>query len=171
MNIFYLCFLQKECARMHVDKHVVKMILESCQLLCTVHHLCPNPNSSYVPPYKKTHMNHPCSIWLRESAENYKWLVELALELCYEYTYRFSKGTLIKIHKCQPYIEELKNNIPDIPNTPFTQPRQAMPEMYKGTDSILAYRDYYFFEKHRMLKWTKRETPVWIEEMRAVFEE
>lgn len=168
MNIFFVSSLPKECARMHVDKHVVKMILESCQLLCTVHHLLPAGN--YTPPYKKTHMNHPCSIWLRESVHNYLWLIELALELCYEYTYRYSTEKVIKIHKCQPYIEELKLNLPDLPDVPFTQPRQAMPEMYKGTDSILAYRDYYFFEKHLMLKWTKRPVPEWITEMRNVFE-
>jgi hypothetical protein len=94
MNIFFLHFDPKTCAQMHVDKHAVKMILESVQLLCSAHHL--HPNGEDLKLMKLTHKNHPSSIWTRESLSNYKWLLELTKELCKEYTYRYGK-----VHKCE----------------------------------------------------------------------
>ena len=160
MNIFFLHFNQKECAKMHVDKHVVKMILESVQLLSSAHHL--HPNKNFKAPYKLTHKNHPCSIWVRESLSNYLWLVELTKELCEEYTHRYGKK-----HKSEKYIEDLKKYNPDIPDIGFTVPRQAMPEVYKSNnnsleDVIESYRQYYFFEKYNLLSWKKREIPDFI---------
>lgn len=69
MNIFILDTNPKIAAQYHVDKHVVKMILETAQLLCSAHWL----NGSEA-PYKLTHKNHPCAIWTRECVENYNWL-------------------------------------------------------------------------------------------------
>lgn len=166
MNIFYLHNIPKICAQMHCDKHVVKMILETCQLLCSAHYMS---NSTYVPCYKLTHKNHPCSIWTRESVSNYKWLCNLGLELCKEYTYRYGK-----IHKCQNYIIDLQKNIPLLPKIPFSQPRQAMPDIWKHFDSIQAYRYYYFFEKYHIHSWkgkiNSREIPMWIKDMYVEFE-
>lgn len=156
MNIFFLHIDPEKCAQMHVNKHVVKMILETCQLLCSVHHIV---NSEYKPPYKLTHKNHPSSIWTRTSIDNYKWLCRLGQELCKEYTYRYNKK-----HKCEEYINELSYNIPILPDIGFTQPLQAMPDNYKEKDSIDAYRNYYFYEKSRMHSWKKREKPQWFEE-------
>jgi hypothetical protein len=150
------------CAIMHADKHVVKMILETCQMLCTAHHIT---NSEYVPPYKPTHKNHPCSIWVRSSRKNYRWLVKLGLELCKEYTYRYGK-----IHKCQAYIKDMRKNIPPIPSIGFTQPAQAMPDMYRGKDVVESYRAYYFFEKQELHSWKKRNVPDWIIETQHIFE-
>jgi hypothetical protein len=147
MKIFFLSVIPRECAQMHVDKHLYKKIFEYYELICD----------------KNKH--HPCSSWVKKSNENYKWLVELTLELCYEYKYRYNK-----IHKYQQLIIKLKNKNPKVPLATFTEPTQIMPEMYKGTDFILAYRDYYFFEKHSILQWTKRPTPFWIQVMYNVFE-
>jgi hypothetical protein len=90
VNIFYLDKSPVLAAQMQVNKHVVKMILESAQLLCTSHHMCPKHD---LPEkfYKKTHYNHPSAIWARESVDNYKWLCEHAMALCEEYTYRYGK--------------------------------------------------------------------------------
>ena len=83
MNIFFLHILPQICAEMHIDKHVVKMILETTQLLCSAHYMANENNTPiYTPCYKLTHKNHPSSIWTRESKENYKWLCELGKELC-----------------------------------------------------------------------------------------
>ena len=163
MNIFFLDWNPSVCAIMHVDKHVVKMILEICQLLCTTHHIT---DSSYKPPYKMTHKNHPCTVWVRESYSNYRYTVKLGLELCKEYTYRY-----LKTHKCEAYIKELGENIPPIPEKGFTQPAQAMPDMYKSKDAVESYRSYYYFEKHNLFEWKKRSTPVWINEITQLFEE
>ena len=165
MNIFYLHHDPRICAQMHVDKHVIKMILETCQLLCSAHHVL---GSDYKPCYKLTHKNHPSSVWCRESTGNYEWLCQLGLELCKEYTYRYQKT-----HKCEEYILDLSKNIPKIENTEFTRPRQAMPEIYKSKDSIDAYRAYYFFDKISMHSWSgkfqSREVPDWILEMHEMF--
>lgn len=164
MNIFFLHWNPRICAIMHADKHVVKMILETAQMLCTVHHLC---ESMYKPPYKMTHKNHPCTVWVRTSVENYKWLVKLGLELCKEYTHRYGKT-----HKCEQYIRKMKmkKNIPSLPKIGFTPPAQAMPDMYKSKDAVESYRQYYYFEKHFLLTWKKRDEPVWVSEIRAIFE-
>ena len=162
MNIFFLHLDPFICAIMHVDKHVVKMILESCQLLCTTHHVvC----STYKPPYKPTHKNHPSTVWVRASKSNYEYLVNLGKALCKEYTYRYGK-----IHKCQSYIEELGNNIPSIPDIGFTTPAMAMPDIYKSNNPVESYRAYYFFEKSNIHSWKKRSVPKWIIETQNMFE-
>ena len=69
MNIFALDNDVKVAAQWHVDKHVVKMPLETAQMLCTARHeLGEKPESI---PYKVAHKNHPCTIWCRNSSENY----------------------------------------------------------------------------------------------------
>jgi hypothetical protein len=172
MNIFFLHLNTKKCAEMHVDKHVVKMILESVQLLCSAHHL--HPYDNYKPPYKLTHKNHPSAIWTRTSQENYLWLVSLAKELCKEYTYRYGKK-----HKCEQYLDDLEKNIPDIEKKEFTAPLPAMPDIYKNkiTDDINkdienvieSYKQYYFFEKSDLFSWKKRDTPDFIKEYNDLF--
>lgn len=161
MNIFFLHMIPSICAMYHADKHVIKLILESTQLLCSVHLII---ESGYYPPYKLTHKNHPCTIWVRTSLQNYMWLIELAKELCKEYTHRYKK-----IHKCQSIIEELDNNLPPIPNIGFTNPAQAMPDMYKDVDTVTAYRTYYFFEKYHLHSWKNRNEPEWISEFTNIF--
>lgn len=162
MNIFFLHMNPTLCALYHVDKHVVKMILETCQLLCSVHYMVLSP---YIPPYKLTHKNHPCAIWARNSLANYIWLVELGKALCEEYTYRYNK-----IHKCQQILFQLENNLPPISDIGFTPPAQAMPDVYKDQDAIEAYRQYYFFGKNDLLSWKKRDIPHWIQEIKMIFE-
>lgn len=85
MQVFVLDKDPVLAARYHCDKHVVKMIVETCQLLCTAHHL----HGSEQPPYRKTHVNHPCAIWARESRANYDWLIQLGFALSDEYTLRY----------------------------------------------------------------------------------
>jgi hypothetical protein len=154
MNIFMLDFDVKKCAQYHVDKHVVKMILETAQLLCGVHHVS---ESRYIIPYKLSHKNHPCSIWARKSLPNYLYLCELGLELCEEYTYRYGKR-----HKSQDVIEWCLIHKPNIPDIGFTEPAKAMPDEYKvGYSVVQSYRNYYINDKFRFAKWTKRSVPEW----------
>jgi hypothetical protein len=155
MNIFVLDYNPQKCAKYHVDKHVVKMILETAQLLCGVHHMCDQVTVDI--PYKLSHKNHPCSIWVRECVENYVWLCDLGIELCKEYTYRYGKR-----HKSQDVIEWCMLNIPpinqygDITTFPL-----AMPNECKLDDVVESYRNYYILHKKGFAKWTKRNTPKW----------
>lgn len=173
MNIFVLDEDPVKAAQAHCDKHVVKMVLETAQLLCSAHHYAldeviaetPSGNVSYLAtrdkdlvPYKATHMNHPCAKWVREDMHNYNWLLALGEALCKEYTHRYGK-----IHKSQAVIEWCADmdifSMPDEARTPFAQ---AMPDEYKNNDPVIAYRNYYAGEKGHMLAYTNRERPQWL---------
>ena len=154
MNIFFLDFDTKKCAEYHCDKHVVKMILETAQLLCGVHHLTPQVTPQV--PYKLSHKNHPCAIWTRESLSNYLYLCDLGLELCKEYTYRYGKR-----HKSQDVIEWCLCNKPMIVDLGFTTPPMAMPDEYKVMYVVQSYRNYYMGAKKSFAVWKNREVPEW----------
>jgi len=154
MNIFVLDRDVVKCAQFHNDKHVVKMILESAQLLCGVHHMTEGPLDDI--PYRLSHKNHPCSIWARQNLSNYLWLCELGLELCKEYTHRYEKR-----HKSQDVIEWCLLNHPNIPDEDFTEPPKAMPDEYKTEDVVESYRKYYLNDKKYFSKWKKRDVPYW----------
>ena len=151
MNIFFLSFNPRIAAEHHCDKHVVKMILETAQLLYTAHEVLP-PGG-----YKKTHLNHPCAIWTRESQDNYIWLCQLGIELCREYTFRYGK-----IHKTQAHIQWLTTNVPPLPKVGITEIRQAMPIEYKRPNPVEAYQAYYRENKLKLrgiVRYSKRSPP------------
>lgn len=166
MNIFFLSKNPKKCARMHCDKHVVKMILETCQMLWTAFHLTGKGDwKSTVPGsikiYKPTHKNHPTAIWIRSSPNNFKWAVSLASELCLEYHRRYGK-----IHACSMMVIWFKYNTPTCDETiqiknqcktnypkSCTPPPLAMPQEYHRKDLVKSYRAYYAGEKSSIAKW------------------
>jgi hypothetical protein len=152
MNIFLLDKNPDKCAKYHCDKHVVKMIVESAQMLCTAHW-----QTGSKAPYKPTHTNHPCNLWVRESLDNYIFLCKLALSLCKEYTLRYGK-----IHKSQDVIEWCVKNKPKIARRGLTKFALAMPESYKSNNAIKSYRDYYRNEKKDFLNYTKTKKPRWL---------
>ena len=178
MNIFYLHNSPEICAEMHVDKHCVKMILETAQLLSTAHRVLdgtetvglsqsgrkakrwtlPDDRESIL--YSATHINHPSAIWARRSMDNYVWLHSLLNSLCKEYTYRYGK-----IHKCEHtgLVEALARVPGNITDTGFTEPTPAMPDQYKVPgNSVKSYHNYYNGEKTRMFSWKNRNAPKWI---------
>ena len=158
MNIFILDEDVKKCAQYHCDKHVVKMILETAQLLCGVHHVTAHDtvhDTAHV-PYKLSHKNHPCAIWARESFSNYVYLCELGLELCNEYTHRYGKR-----HKSLDVILWCIVNRPNIPDKGLTEAAKAMPEEYKVKSVVESYRNYYRGAKSGFASWKMRETPEW----------
>lgn len=155
MNVFILSKNPELAARYQVDKHVVKMVLETAQLLSTCHRVLETERAEHV--YKKTHVNHPCSLWLRESSANYDWLYLHFLHLLDEYTFRYGKT-----HKCAMYKDILSfNPVTKGQPTPFAL---AMPEQYRSKCPVKSYRDYYLAEKHQLFSWTKRDVPDWVKE-------
>jgi hypothetical protein len=144
MNIFYLHYNVKKCAIYHLDRHVVKMILETCQLLCTAIWLA--GGEAYCKP---THKNHPSAIWCRANKSNWIWLKNLGIALCEEYTYRYGKK-----HRLEDIIRNLE--VPSIPDGDFYEPTQAMPEEYKDPSSLIAYRNYYILGKKHLHFWKTR---------------
>lgn len=157
MNIFVLDKDPVSSARAMCDKHVVKMILESCQMLSTALQI----KTGHIPPfaYKPTHKNHPCSVWARETNANFQWLTRHAKALIREYDKRYGKpNTFLKAREIVQYCECTEidsNNV----LTPFVQ---AMPDQYKHSDAVVAYRSYYRNEKKGFAVW-RNETPEWWE--------
>ena len=141
MNIFYLHEDPIKAAKYQYNKHVVKMILESAQMLCTAHHHYGNGDNV---PYKRAHYNHPSTKWVRESDEHYNWLYNHMIALGNEYTLRYGKRHLT-IAKCW---HKLSSAPKGILFNGFTQPPQCMPDEYKDECSIKAYWNYYLGEKH-----------------------
>jgi hypothetical protein len=156
LNIFILDTNPELAAQYHCDKHVVKMILESAQLLSTALYL--ELDRSYL--YKPTHINHPCNVWLRESFENIIWLIALAKALGKEYTFRFNKT-----HKSMDIINYIIDEI-DFNREIVTIPKTfalAMPdECIISDNAVNNYRQYYRTSKLHLLKYTRREFPDWI---------
>lgn len=176
MNIFYIDKNPIKATEYMVDSHVVKMVLESCQLLSTAHRVLDGnpvkaktktgrsvtryllPDSREVTLYQATHINHPSSVWCRQSVENYQWLHNHLMALLNEYTYRYGK-----VHKCANVavaLYQVPNNI--LPGK-FTDPTPAMKEEFLvDKDSLKSYRNYYIKGKVHLHKWTKRNPPVWL---------
>jgi hypothetical protein len=182
MNIFYLHPDPQTCAEMHVDKHVVKMIIEYAQLMSTAHRVLDGTqgiekryvNGSLPPRYRHikvwdhpdkemhfnlmraSHINHPSGVWCRANNENYRWLFDLWMCLLDEYTYRYNKT-----HACHRYMPFLVKNPINIPQGSFYPPTPAMPDDCKIGDSMLSYRKYYIEYKNGFAKWKNRSIPNW----------
>lgn len=136
------------------DKRVIKMALESAQLMSTAINLC-GGNS----PYKTTHQNHPCAIWTRQTSSNYWWLFEHYKALCQAYYDRFGKR-----HKTLDYICEWENGVYLIPKNELT-PFQNCTEFKDISNVHEAYRVQMckkWKTDKRIPKWTNAKPPVWM---------
>ena len=164
MNIFYLNKSFRQTAKDHCDKHVVKMILETAQLLSTAHRVLDgNEYADSMGLYKATHKNHPSAVWVRSNKIAYDWTYMLFVQLCEEYTKRYNKE-----HKTARLIPFLLNAPKSIdPTKEFTPPPQCMPDEYKHEDTVIAYRNYYRGEKSKFAEWRYSETPDWWKENRV----
>lgn len=129
MNIFVLDDNPWNIPKHYHDKHVNKMLLETCQMLCSVYEKA---------PYKRTHYNHPCSKWTRKNISNFNWLEELGNALSQEYTAR--RG---RTHACDTVLDWVANNSPKLPEGTRTDWPQVMPDEFKMPDTIEAYKSYY----------------------------
>ncbi|MFW6173557.1 MAG: pyrimidine dimer DNA glycosylase/endonuclease V [Elusimicrobiota bacterium] len=150
MNIFVLDLEPEKCAVYHCDKHVVKMLLESAQMLSTAVRM-----SGINKGYKACYQNHPCTKWVRKSVDNWLWLRDLVFALNAEWKDRFDH---LYNHKSFEVVKKLPvPNIKDIGLTPFAL---AMPEGYKQKDAVSSYRNYYMGDKRHIAKW-RNGKPWW----------
>lgn len=173
MNIFAVDSDPMAAATMLADTHVVKMVLESAQLLSTAHRVLdgipilvggkrvgwrlPDLRDSLL--YKATHQNHPCAVWARESSRNYSWLYDHFRGLLNEYTYRYNKT-----HKCDRLVSSLCSCPDNIIYAPMTPMPMAMPDEFKQDDPVQAYRAYYRKGKSHLLRYKNRQPPAWLAE-------
>lgn len=180
MNIFFLDPDPILAARQMCDKHVVKMIVESAQLLSTAHRVLDGTmylertangrsikrwrlDNNYLNSelYKASHVNHPSAIWCRESVANYNWLYDHFIALCDEYTQRYGK-THLTYTKLADALRGAPNNIDKV--RAFTQPPPAMksnPDCIVPGDSVASYRNYYNVAKRGFAKWAYSQAPDW----------
>jgi len=181
MNIFYLHKDPIEAAKQSCDKHVVKMIVESAQMLSTAHRMIdgnlytdktktgrkikrwkhPNPNMEKT-LYKACHTGHPSTVWVMESAYNYHWLYKHMMALNTEFKMRYGH---ILDHKTVQLLEGALMYPPKniSLNTIATDPPPAMPDYCKiPGDSVASYKKYYIYEKQRFATWKSPSTvPAW----------
>jgi hypothetical protein len=178
MNVFYLDENPTIAAESMVDRHVVKMILESAQLLSTAHRILDGVEYEGKSQsgrkarrwrlgdcrehtmYSATHINHPSAVWCRQSVENYSWLVDHMYALMSEYTYRYGRKHKIDTDGLAYYLQSPPFALKD---WDFTTPPSAMDDVYIiSTNPVDNYRNYYKHGKTHLHNWTKRNPPVWL---------
>ena len=179
MNIFVLDKDPVKAAQLQCDKHVVKMIVESAQMLSTTHRMLDgiltlelSKNGRKVKRwvlddereqvvYKAVHMNHPCTVWTRESAGNYAWHYAHFVALCDEYTHRYGK-----VHATDKLLRDTLAKTPkNIPNhgiTQFALAMNAQPQCIHPEDPVRSYREFYQTKQDRFsMVWSNRQEPEW----------
>lgn len=194
MNIFFTDQNEHIAARNLCDQHLIKMILETAQLLCTAHRVLDGQETveyiinektgkarkrkywrlpvvgRQIDFYRATHVNHPCAIWARQSRGNYRWLYTHFHTLCDEYSFRFNK-----FHSTGKKLLDALASFPDnIANDDSIYlPPLAMPDKYKQESVTESYKAYMRGEKWRFgtkriqyAKWTARDVPgfYWVED-------
>ena len=192
MNLFVLDHDHDKNAEYHIDKHVVKMILEACEMLCMAHwvekavgfiprklekpeydeviHLISkykmlDPVERIVPyTGQASHLNHPCTIWVRSSLDNYNWTYNYAASLEAERKFRYPDG--VKFHRGLNLVDKLPDiNLKDAGLTPFALAMKAMaedrPDLYFPDDAIRSYRNFYMYDKASFASWKYRDKPEW----------
>jgi hypothetical protein len=160
MNIFYLDENPKIAAEYHCNKHVVKMIIETGQMLSTAHHISEPSSPILNEIYKPAYRNHPMSVWVRTNTSNYEYAYNLFRWLLHEYNTRYHKE-----HSASRLLYNLSKPPKTVPQAPLSSVPQCMPDQYKvANNSIAAYRAYYKAEKSRFAKYTIRPTPFFMPE-------
>jgi hypothetical protein len=180
MNLFFLQYTAVQCASVQADVHVVKMILETMQMLCTALHYSRSPLVFPFELYKPTHANHPSTKWVRHSLTHFLWAVEHGIALCEEYTRRYKKR-----HKCHDLYLVLKDLRPHFEELNFDTHKITRTDIPFGLDFIVlaiaddvfdecavyqdenllgvqTYKNYYLTKrktmKKRKMQWYKTDT-------------
>lgn len=190
MNLFLLNTIIEHNVNSLCDKHVIKMILETAQVLWATWHLHIGDldfieQQHGIKPYRKTHVNHPITIWVREHKNHYDYAVRYGLLLCHEYTRRYGK-----IHKTQAHLELLfwlgyppqqidvpppkkakpvikaTNDIPgDFLYFPMCFGKNPEPYIIRDDNNnvlgVESYRNYYKSKADKFNMAWKTEVPIW----------
>lgn len=184
MNIFVIHEDPRIAAQMHCDKHCNKMIVEHAQMLAAAYYSTIGisrkkeipQNQNLVNelfknwprkdeagndwPYSISHVNHPCTIWTRDSLENFNWLLDCTDELCKEFSKRWNHK-----HSIEKILEWMRLNPIKLPSLGLRPFAQAMPICFKNEDSVIAYRQYYAFKPSYMkMEWRYTQKPDWLSE-------
>lgn len=157
MNIFAVDKDPVVAAKALCDQHIVKMPIETAQLLCSVFQ-----TRGLWAPYGLFNPKHPAARWTANSRENYNWLLRHGKALCEEYTRRYARQHASEevIDFCHRHADAL--SFSQKKQTPFAQ---CMPKNYRiSGDSVEAYRHYYQGEKLKFARWRHSQPPIWLKE-------
>ena len=180
MNVFVLSRNPVEAAQQQCDKHIPKMVVESAQMLSTVHRILDGvemlkpsvsgkrqvkyymlPDDRELTLYKAVHHKHPCTVWTGESFINYRWHWKHFSALCDEYTHRYGKVHATDM-KLREELERMPDNIPRTRMTDFKLAMQSNPECMFPEDPVKSYQKFYMTKQKRFtMKWTNRKVPEW----------
>ena len=136
---------------------LVKMILESCQILSTVLN-----EQGLKAPYRSFNPKHPSCLWAAESSANFESLVEHTHSMLEEYTERFGK-----IHKCSGVLKQILElyNPSQFPQQQSTPLRLAMPEHFRCDNPVLSYRRFYASKPN--VRYPRNKIPSWFTDLRG----
>ena len=155
MNIFVTDRCPVQSARNLPDKHIVKMPLETCQMLAIIYSdwyygvgkLYKQDGTPYATK-RGAFRNHPCTQWAAANQYNLAWLILHGVALCDEYHQRY----LPKVHTCYDVLCQAQRIYHDCFDelltdaaTKVTDFTRAMPESIKfdtTIDTITAYKQY-----------------------------
>jgi hypothetical protein len=181
MNIFILDNSPVVAAQLQCDKHVVKMIVESAQMLSTAHRMIDGiqsfgPSKSgkrtvahYRHPdtdmdntlYKVVHASHPCTKWTMISSCNYEWHYQHFIALCDEYRYRYNRQHSTDV-LLRTKLKQHPKYIPKKALTLFPLAMKSNPECMFEDDPVKSYRMFYQTKQDRFkMAWSKRNVPEW----------
>ncbi len=158
VNLFFIDRDPVTCAHYHCNKHVVKLVIETAQMLSCAHQVFSPVHIDGL--YRKTHVNHPSTRWVREAPLQYRWAYDLFAALCTEYTHRYDRK-----HLSERLLPLLHNPPMQMNNgsTYWSDPPLCMPDVHKQAgDAVACYRDYYKVGKKHLHDYKRREMPEWL---------
>jgi len=159
MNIFFLDKDPRLAARYHCNKHVVKMIVETAQMLSTAHRIVDQEDFEGS-LYRSTHVNHPSTVWVRSSKAAYNWTYRLFVHLSAEYQRRYGKVHL-SYQKLASFLRNAPHGITQqrAPKPPLAMKKH--PECM-GPDVVESYRKFYHTKQFVMdVRWPEGLQPFW----------
>lgn len=164
MNIFVTSACPTQCAQALDDKRLVKMVLETAQLLSTALRFYGYAQQDV---YRSTHVNHPCAVWARLSRANFDWLTRHMIALCAEYQRRF-----LRVHKSEALIVAFQRErilLPDLPQTAF-------PNCARNDSKNANFADepnvHIAYQRYLVARWaTDARTPLWSRQLRTDWSE
>lgn len=188
MNLFLLHRNIDESVKMYADVHVRKIVIEALQMLniaCAYNGgyiqdtVDPYGKRTYtvfnqmpgVYKYTKSQASHPVTVWVRANRANASYTYFYVRSLAKEYQHRFGKpvgGRILDILRhCEKNLADTTNN----KNLPYAAKTskfyQDMPEEFRGSNAVSAYRWYYAAEKAHLCVWTRRPVPSFMKEAMA----
>lgn len=186
MNLFILSKCPDRAAQFQCDKHVVKMVLETAQLLCTAHRMLDGEHYNAVTKngrrvsrwklnderedklYQAAHVAHPCTKWVQKSDANYHWAFYHFVALLEEYSHRYGKT-----HKSDELVEMLEAAPSNIRHSfypsSFVLAMTHEPQCIDHSDPVKSYRDYYHTKQDKFnMKWTNRKVPYWFKAKESI---